>query len=69
MFIGNSCIDRNNTILDDNPEKYVCNEATNCLFLQTWIREALSDDFLLIFLLGYSNCTPIAILDSSGIML
>jgi hypothetical protein len=33
LFIGSTRIDRENTIIiDDNPEKCVCNDNGNCLF-------------------------------------
>ena len=48
LFIGSTCIDSPNTILiDDSPEKYICNDSRNCLFLETWNLLDASDDFLL----------------------
>jgi hypothetical protein len=36
LFIGSTHLDGENTILiDDSPEKYVCNDSGNCLFLET----------------------------------
>ena len=41
-------MDSHNTILiDDSPEKYVCNNNGNCLFLETWNPLDASNDFLL----------------------
>ena len=41
-------MDSQNTILvDDNPEKCMCNDSKNCLFLETWNPVDASDDFLL----------------------
>jgi hypothetical protein len=37
LFIGSKRMDSENTILiDDSPEKCVCNDNGNCLFLDTW---------------------------------
>jgi hypothetical protein len=48
LFIGSKYMDSQNTILiDDSPEKCVCNDTRNCLFLQTWNPLDASDDFLL----------------------
>jgi hypothetical protein len=55
LFIGSTCIDRDNTILiDDSPKKCVCNEIGKSLFLHIWTRQAFSDDFLLIDLALWS---------------
>jgi hypothetical protein len=41
-------MDSQNTILiDDSPEKCVCNDSGNYLFLETWNPLDASDDFLL----------------------
>jgi hypothetical protein len=41
-------MDSQNTILiDDNPEKCVCNDSGNCLFLETWNPLDAFDDFML----------------------
>jgi hypothetical protein len=48
LFIGSTRMDSQNTILiDDSPEKYICNDSGNCLFLETWNPLDASDDFLL----------------------
>jgi hypothetical protein len=48
LFIGSTRMDSQNTILiDDSPEKCVCNDSGNCLFLETWNSLDASDDFLL----------------------
>ncbi len=41
-------IDRDNTLLiDDSPEKSVCNENGNAIFLDPWTRHVENDDFLM----------------------
>jgi hypothetical protein len=36
LFVGSTLLDQENTILiDDSPEKCVCNDRGNCLFLKT----------------------------------
>jgi hypothetical protein len=48
LFIGSTRMDSQNTILiDDSPEKCVCNDSKNCLFLETWNPLDASDNFLL----------------------
>jgi hypothetical protein len=48
LFIGSTRMDSQNTILiDDSPEKCVCNNSGNCLFLETWNPLDASNDFLL----------------------
>jgi hypothetical protein len=48
LFIRSKCMDSQNTILiDDSPEKCVCSNSGNCLFLETWNPLDASDDFLL----------------------
>jgi hypothetical protein len=48
LFIRTKRMDSQNTILiDDSPEKYVCNDSGNYLFLETWNPLDASDDFLL----------------------
>ena len=48
LFIGSKCMDNRNTILiDDSPEKCVCNDSGNCLFLEAWNPLDASNDFLL----------------------
>jgi hypothetical protein len=37
---------RNTIIIDDSPEKCVCNHRMNCLFLETWTPLGVADDFL-----------------------
>ena len=37
---------RNTIIIDDSPEKYVCNDKGNCLCLETWTPLGVVDDFL-----------------------
>ena len=37
LFIGTThMVDENTIIIDDSPEKYVCNDRRNYLFLETW---------------------------------
>jgi hypothetical protein len=48
LFIGSTQLDKGNTILiDDSPEKCVCNDRGNCLFLEIWNPLGVADDFLL----------------------
>jgi hypothetical protein len=48
LFIGSTLLDQENTIvIDDSPENCVCNDSGKCLFLDTWILLAATDDFLL----------------------
>jgi hypothetical protein len=48
LFIGSTQLDEGNTILiDDSPEKFVCNDRGNCLFLETWNPLGVADDFVL----------------------
>jgi hypothetical protein len=48
LFVGSTLLDEENTILiDDSPEKCVCNDRGNCLFLKTWTPLDSSDDFLI----------------------
>jgi hypothetical protein len=48
LFIGSTLLDKENTILiDDSPEKCVCNDRGNCLFLKTWTPLDSIDDFLI----------------------
>jgi hypothetical protein len=48
LFVGSSLFDEENTILnDDSPEKCVCNDRGNCLFLKTWTPLDSTDDFLI----------------------
>jgi hypothetical protein len=63
LFVGSTFLDEENTILiDDNPEKCVCNDRGNCLFLKTWTLLDSTDDFL-IFMLApwllrlHGNCS------------
>jgi hypothetical protein len=62
LFIGSTWMDSQNTILiDDSPEKCVCNDSGNCLFLETWNPLDAFDDFLLCSLAPwllnvYKNC-------------
>jgi hypothetical protein len=47
LFIGSIHLDEEDTILiDDSPEKCVCNDSGNCLFLETWTPLDVADDFL-----------------------
>jgi hypothetical protein len=63
LFIGSTRMDNQNTILiDDSPEKCVCNDSRNCLFLEIWNPLDAFDDFLLCtlgpWLLNlYKNCS------------
>jgi hypothetical protein len=48
LFIGSTRMDSQNTILiDDIPEKCVCNDSGICLFFETWNPLDACDDFLL----------------------
>jgi hypothetical protein len=48
LFIGSTCMDSQNTILiDESPEKCVCNDSGNCLFLESWNPLDAFDDFFL----------------------
>jgi hypothetical protein len=63
LFIGSTQFNEGNTIFfDDNPEKCVCNDRGNCLFVETWNPLGVADDFLLrtlgLWLLRlHTNCT------------
>jgi hypothetical protein len=47
LFVGSTQIDEENTIIiDDSPEKCVCNDRGNYLFLETWSPLGGVDDFL-----------------------
>jgi hypothetical protein len=47
LFIGSTQLDEETTIIiDDSPEKCVCNDRGNCLFLETWTPQGVADDFL-----------------------
>jgi hypothetical protein len=47
LFVGSTQLDEENTIIiDDSPEKCVCNDRGNCLFLETWSPLSVADDFL-----------------------
>jgi hypothetical protein len=46
-FVGSTQLHKENTIIiDDGPEKCVCNDRGNCLFLETWSPLGVADDFL-----------------------
>ncbi len=46
--------DKDNTLLiDDSPEKSVCNENGNAIFLDSWTRHVEHDDFLMEVLLPW----------------
>jgi hypothetical protein len=48
LFVGSTFLDEENIILiDDSPEKCVCNDRGNCLFLKTWTPLDSTDDFLI----------------------
>jgi hypothetical protein len=48
LFRGSTLLDEENTIIiDDNPEKCVCNDRENCLVLETWSPLGVADDFLI----------------------
>jgi hypothetical protein len=48
LFIRSKRMDsQNTTLIDDSPEKCVCNDSENCLILKTWNPLDASDDFLL----------------------
>jgi hypothetical protein len=63
LFVGSSLLDEENTILiDDSPEKCVCNDQGNCLFLKIWTPLDSTDDFLIRTLAPWllrlhSNCS------------
>jgi hypothetical protein len=61
---------QNTILIDDSPEKCVCNNSGNCLFLETWNPLDTSDDFLsfVVLLLGYSICTRTVVGDNSRIL-
>ena len=47
LFIGSKRMDSHNTIfIDDSPEKCICNNSGNCLFLETSYPLDAFDDFL-----------------------
>jgi hypothetical protein len=47
LFVGSTQLDKENSIIiDDSPEKCVCNDRGNCLFLETWSPLGVADDFL-----------------------
>ena len=51
LFVGSTLLDQENTMLiDDSPEKCVCNDRGNCLFLNTWSRIDSADDFFMYML-------------------
>ena len=37
----------NTILIDDSPEKSVCNESGNAIFLESWSRHHVESDFLL----------------------
>jgi hypothetical protein len=48
LFVGSTLLDQENTILiDDSPEKCVCNDRGNCLFLKTWSPLDSTNDFVM----------------------
>jgi hypothetical protein len=48
LFVGSAFLDEENTILIDvSPEKCVCNDRGNYLFLKTWTPLDSTDDFLI----------------------
>jgi hypothetical protein len=48
LFVRSTLLNQENTILiDDSPEKCVCNDRGNCLFLKTWSPLDSTDDFLM----------------------
>lgn len=63
LFAGSPLFNQDNTVLiDDSPEKCVCNDRGNCLFLKTWDVHDAADDFLMCslapWLLGlHDNCS------------
>ena len=61
LFVENeletSSLNADNTILiDDSPEKSVCNENGNAIFLETWSHERRRDDVLMGELLPWLCC-------------
>jgi hypothetical protein len=63
LFIERTHLDEENTILiNDSPEKCVCNDSGNCLFLETWTLLDVVDNFLfrtlaLCLLRLHTDCT------------
>ena len=61
---GGVSFDKDNTLLvDDSPEKSVCNENGNAIFLQSWSRSQRGDDVLMGSLAPWlrqlhSSCAP-----------
>jgi hypothetical protein len=48
LLVGSSLLDEENTILiDDSPEKCICNDRGNCLFLKTWTPLDSTDVFFI----------------------
>jgi hypothetical protein len=59
LFVGSTLFDQENTILiDDSPEKCVCNDRGNSLFFKTWSPLDSTDDFSHEY--ACSLVTPIA---------
>jgi hypothetical protein len=47
LFIGSTHLDKENTILiDDSPEKCMCNDSGSCLFLETWTPLDVANNFI-----------------------
>jgi hypothetical protein len=63
LFVGSTLLDEENTILiDDSPEKCVCNDQGDCLILKTWAPLDSTDEFLIRTLVPWllrlhSNCS------------
>ena len=48
LFVGSTLLDQENTILiDDSPEKCICNDRRNYLFLKTWSPLDSTNDFFM----------------------
>ena len=48
LFVGSTLLDQENTIfIDDNLEKYLCNDQGNCLFLKAWSPLDSTDNFFM----------------------
>ena len=46
LFTRTTHMDEENMIIiNDNPEKCVCKDRRNCLFLETWTPLGVDDDF------------------------
>ena len=46
----------NTILIDDSPEKSVCNESGNAIFLESWSRNELESNYLLDTLAPWFSC-------------